>query len=470
MFSRHLSEVWRTTSFRIALLFLVLFGAASAGVIGYLYWQTSGYMARSVDAALTIQLDRWSQLAPDALQREVRSRTQKDPNGREPAALFSGAGDRLAGSIDGLHRIARYGVPFDMRQPAAGGGERPLRALARVLDSGQVLVIAQDVHAMREFDEVLRHAIVGAALLIFPAGLLGAVALGRGATRRLDGTTRAIERIMAGRLDERLPVHGTLDDVDRLAHVVNGMLDEIERLLHEVKGVTDDVAHDLRTPLTRVLAGLEQAQVHSLSAEQYAGVIERTSDQAKVLLRMFQALLTISDIENRVDRSDFEVVALERVVADAVDLFEPAAEEKQVQLRLTTGPGDLPVAGNRDLLFNAVSNLLDNAVKFTPSGGQVHVTVRASGDEVVVEVADNGPGIAVHEREAVLRRFYRAERSRRTPGNGLGLSLVAAIARRHGMGVTIDDAGPGCRVILRGRLQQGRAPVAEGAPAQGGSG
>ncbi|MBN8747198.1 MAG: HAMP domain-containing histidine kinase [Variovorax sp.] len=432
------------------MLFLVVFGAASAGVIGYLYWQTSGYMARSVDAALGVQLDRWSQLAPDALQREVRSRTQKDPNGREPAALFSGAGERLAGSIDGVHRIIRYDAPFDMRQPGGSGGERPLRAVARVLDSGQVLVVAQDIHAMREFDEVLRHAIVGAALLIFPAGLLGAMALGRAATRRLDDTTRAIERIMAGRLDERLPVHGTLDDVDRLAQVVNGMLDEIERLLHEVKGVTDDVAHDLRTPLTRMLAGLERAQARVLSSEEYAEIVDRTSEQAKLLLRLFQALLTISDIENRTDRSDFEVVALDRVVADAVELFEPAAEERQLTFRLELAPEPVAIMGNRDLLFNAVSNLLDNAVKFTPSGGEIGVGLRVSGHEFVLEVVDNGPGIPLEEREAVLRRFYRAERSRRTPGNGLGLSLVAAIARRHGLRVRIDDAAPGCVISLQG--------------------
>ncbi|MDB5730210.1 MAG: cusS 3, partial [Variovorax sp.] len=323
MYSKQLRDIPRTTSFRIALLFLAVFGAAAAAVIAYLYWQTAGYLAREVDVALTAQMDRWGQLAPDALVQEVSRRTVRDTALRQPAAVFSASGERLAGVIDPVRQIATYDRPFDMRLKGPDG-DRPIRAVARVLDSGLVLVAGQDVYAMREFDELLVHAMGGAAALIFPAGLIGALALGLTATRRLDATTCAIERIVEGRLSERLPIRGNHDDVDRLAIVVNRMLDEIERLLSEVKGVTDDVAHDLRTPLTRMLAGLEYAENYPLTRDEYAEVVAQTGAQARLLLRMFQALLHISDIENRVQPSDLVPVSLERIAADAFELFEPA--------------------------------------------------------------------------------------------------------------------------------------------------
>lgn len=467
MYSKRLRDIARTTSFRIALLFVVLFAAASTLVIGALYWQTVGYLASQVDGELQVQMDRWASLDQGALTRELTRRLQRDAALRQPSGVFSASGEHLAGAFNSVWQIKQYDVPFDTGLPGTDGNLHPVRALARVLDSGLVLVTGEDVQQANEFRALLLRAIAAAAALVFPAALIGAATLGLGATRRLDATARAAERIVSGRLSERLPTRGTVGDIDRLALVVNRMLDEIEHLMGEVKGVTDDVAHDLRTPLTRILAGIEHAERHALTREEYADLVAHTGTQVRLLLRMFRALLRISDIDNRVRPEDFAPVSLHRIAADALELFEPAAEEKGITLTMCTdGHGD-QVLGQVDLLFDAVSNLLDNAVKFTPRDGVATLSVRSRDGEVVLSVADTGPGIPVDERESVLRRFYRCERSRHTAGNGLGLSLVAAVSRLHGMRLTIGDAHPGCIISLSvASITPGAEPSSNDKPAK----
>jgi signal transduction histidine kinase len=232
--------------------------------------------------------------------------------------------------------------------------------------------------------------------------------------------------------------------------VVNGMLENIERLMHEVKGVTDDIAHDLRTPLTRLLAGLERARRRATSVEDYAAAADEAIEDIKGILATFAALLRISEVEDGARRAAFTTVDLAKVAADVAELYEPVAEEKGVVFRLDLDhvtPAEL--AGDSSLLFEAIGNLVDNAIKFTPAGGSVVLRVFRQGRNLGISVTDSGPGIPAEERETVLRRFYRSERSRHAPGSGLGLSLVAAVARLHEFGLVIEDANPGCRVELR---------------------
>jgi signal transduction histidine kinase len=230
------------------------------------------------------------------------------------------------------------------------------------------------------------------------------------------------------------------------------MLDEIERLMSEVKGVCDDIAHDLRTPLTRLLAGLERAERRALSTEDYAQAIEQAIGEARGLLVTFRALLRISEIEDSARRTGFVPVDLSRIAEDVVEFFEPLADEKHIALCFTGQVEAAWVLGDADLLFDATCNLVDNAIKFTPPSGRVEVRVNATndGEHLELTVLDTGPGIPEEEREAVFRRFYRSERSRHTPGNGLGLSMVAAVARLHEMTLDVQDASPGCRIALGG--------------------
>lgn len=445
---KHLSDIVRTSHFRMAAYFLVVFGLTGAVLMGYVYWQTSVYLAREVDDTLQTNVERWSKLPPEALLREVSKIAQRDPARRHPVALIGANGDGVAGSLELLQPIPRYDAPFDAMQPGPEGTATPLRALASVLGSGQILVVGQDVRALDQFNDRLRNAIVGGAFIIVGVGLAGAITLGRSAKHRLDAMTRSLQRIVEGDLTERLPTHNQRDDLDRIAAMVNAMLDEIERLMGEVKGVTDDIAHDLRTPLTRMLAGLDRAQGREPTRDELSALVNDTAADARMLLRMFKGLLRISEIENSARRGSFEAIDLARIGRDAVELFEPVAQDKEVRLVLYDGTGPASVHGDADLLFDALSNLLDNAIKFTPHSGDVTVQVKAEDGRVQVVVTDTGPGIPEAERSAVLRRFYRSERSRHEPGHGLGLSLVAAVARLHDMELTIDDARPGCRVAL----------------------
>jgi signal transduction histidine kinase len=443
-----LSDLPRTTSFRLALLFLALFGAASLTLFGFLYWQTAGYLTGSVDEWLTREAASLVAASPSEIAERLNERAAHDPEGPRPFAMFDAAGNRVAGSLAALPTPSPpVDRPFEFTL-RRGGETVPFRGLAHRLPSGDIVLVSQNVQEMHEFRELLVGAMAWGGLLVLVVGLAGAAVTGAGALRRIDAVTRAIERIVNGNLAERLPTRGKAGDLDRLVHVVNGMLDDIERLMHEVKGASDGIAHDLRTPLTRLLAGLERARRRAASADEYAAGVEEAIVETRGILSTFGAMLRISEVEDGARRAGFTRLDLATLAADVTEFYDPLAEAKSISLSLE-GAGPAEMAGDPSLLFEAIGNLVDNAIKFTPSGGRVAVSVFRENGNLGVSVADTGPGIPAEEREAVLRRFYRAEKSRHTPGSGLGLSLVAAVARLHGLDLLIEDAKPGCRVTLR---------------------
>jgi signal transduction histidine kinase len=279
-------------------------------------------------------------------------------------------------------------------------------------------------------------------------GLGGALLAARASERRISDITRAIERIVGGDLAERLPTGARAGDLDRLAHLVNGMLDDIERLMSEVKGVTDDIAHDMRTPLTRLLASLERVRRRAGSSRDYERAVDEAIEEMRSLLGTFSGLLRIAEVEDGARRAGFTLLELDKIANDAAEFHAPVAEERGVTLSCEPPRGGVAMLGDPSLLFEAVSNLVDNAIKFTPAGGHVAVRTFRYGGLLGVVVEDDGPGIPEGERDAVLRRLYRLEKSRHAPGSGLGLSLVAAVARLHGLSLTISSARPGCRVTL----------------------
>jgi signal transduction histidine kinase len=235
--------------------------------------------------------------------------------------------------------------------------------------------------------------------------------------------------------------------------------------MHEVKGASDGIAHDLRTPLTRLLAGLERAHRRAASAGEYAAAVEEAIVETRGILATFSAMLRISEVEDGARRAGFSQLDLGQVATDVTELYDPLAEGKGVALALENpGPGPAELPGDPSLLFEAIGNLVDNAIKFTPPGGRVTVRVVRDGGKLGIAVADTGPGIPAVEREAVLRRFYRGEKSRHTTGSGLGLTLVAAVARLHGLRLTIEDAAPGCRVTLWRAPAAGAAGASSPAP------
>jgi signal transduction histidine kinase len=461
-----LVELPRTTSFQLALRFLLLFGTASLVLFGFLYWQTQHYVVARIDDWLVREQAMFGPMDQDNLLQRLDAHVIYDPTLERPLTLFDPAGHRLAGTPLGLPAGVLLDMPqdvfhvFDMRQ---GDQTDNFRAIVHRRPSGDLLLVARNMDDSHALASVLINAFISGALFTTLLGLAGAAIVGADAVQRIDGITRAIQRIVSGDLTERLPTHGRTDDLDRLVTVINGMLGELERLMQEVKGVCDNVAHDLRTPLTRLLAGLERTRRRAGSVDDYVAAIDEATLETKSLLKTFAAIMRISEVESGARRAGFTDADLTEVVHDAVELYEPVAEERGVRLvRLASEDNPVVMRGDPSLLFEAVANLVDNALKFTPRGGSVTVCGFARSGTIGVEVADTGPGISPDESTSVLRRFYRAETSRNTPGSGLGLALVAAVARLHGMDLAIGDARPGCRItIARREVMFGAAGVPE---------
>lgn len=444
-----LTELRRTTGFRLATLFLALFGIVSALLFTYLYVEITGFELERIDDWLQReQAELIREATPDLITR-FQHQSQYDALRQRPFGLFNASGDRLAGGYPGDRpTIPHFDAPFSLRL-AGMPGNPPARCIATRMANAQTALLCQNTRELDHFDEELVHVLISVAILTMVLGLVGAVMVGAGAMRRLDAVTVSIQQIVAGDLSQRLPVHSTRDDLDRLVGVVNGMLDEIERLMHEVKGVCDAIAHDLRTPLTRLIAGLERAQRRASSEAEFRAAIEETIDEAGGILRTFNALLRISEIESGLRRAHFVSVDLSTLAADVFEYYEPAAEEKQVALELRLDAhGPCLIDGDPGLLFEALANLVENAIKFAPTDGHVALTVYRDAGHFGVAVRDDGPGIPPEERDAVLRRFYRSETSRHTPGSGLGLSLVQAVASMHGMTIRFGDTPRGCDIAL----------------------
>jgi signal transduction histidine kinase len=443
-----LVDLPRTTSFQLGLRFLLLFGAASLALFGFLYWQTAHYVERRIDDWLKREQAVFTVSDPMDLRRRLAAHLVADPSLERPLTLFDPTGRRVAGTDLDLPATELTTLPRDQLTKFViqqAGRTIAFRAIVHQRQSGYLFLVARDMADARTFDRILIGSFIWGGLFTMFLGLTGAAIVGADSVQRIDGITRAIQRIVSGDLSERLPTHGRRDDFDRLAHVINGMLGELERLMQEVKGVCDNIAHDLRTPLTRLLAGLERTRRRAGPVEDHAAAIDEAIVEMRGILKTFAAMLRISEVESGARRAGFTDTDLSEVLADVVEFYEPVAEAKGVRLWLASDGVPMLMRGDPNLLFEVVGNLVDNGLKFTPSGGCV--TVRGLGT-IGFEVEDSGPGIPAAEREAVQRRFYRSEASRHTEGSGLGLALVAAVARLHGMDLAITDANPGCRITV----------------------
>jgi len=462
-----LAELPRTTSFRLAMLFLLLFGTAALLLCGFLYWQTKDFLSDREDETLVTEQAAFDGMDASDLRELLAAHVVMDPHLQRLLTLFGPAGERVAGSPVGPPVLAQPSdQPFTFTQRRNG---RPVyfRGLIRHLPDRHYLLVAHDMTSIRAFGNLVLESCLWGGLATVLLGLTGAAIAGADAIRRIEGVTRAIQRIVRGDLSGRLPTRGDSGDLDRLAQEINFMLAEIERLMLEVKGVCDNVAHDLRTPLTRLLAGLERARRSAGSAEDYAAAVDEGIEEIRSLLKTFAAVLRIAEVESGARRAGFAYLDLSEIGADVVEFYAPIAEQKGVALS-QAGDAAVVMRGDPSLLFEAIGNLVDNALKFTPPGGRVELRTFANDGRRGIEVSDSGPGIPADQREAVLRRFYRTEQSRHTPGSGLGLALVAGVAGLHDMAIAITDANPGCRVALIGAPAAGKAEI-DFMPARSGS-
>jgi signal transduction histidine kinase len=444
-----LPDFTRTTTFRWTLVVAGAFGLCTLLLFGFVYWQTAAYMMSESDILLSEELQVFAANTPEQRLAEIDDRLRKDPRRVKIAALFGADGHRLAGNVESLPSGLAPDLPINAAVVRIGDGGREIqqvRLAAHPLPNGEVLVIGRNIDEITELAEIVRRALVLSLLPAFGLAVAIGTVLSLRAHNRLLEVNRRIQRIVAGDLRERLPTRGGDDPFDQLAVSVNRMLAEIEILIHEIAGVGDDIAHDLRTPLTRVRVRLERGRQHAATLDELRAVADKAITGLDQSLAIITALLRIAEIEHNRRLEGFSQVQLAPLVREVGDLYDPIAEDKRVTLRVDVG--DEAIArGDRDLLFEAVANLVDNAVKFTPEGGRVDLGLVLRDGETVIRVRDTGPGISEIEREAVTKRFYRSDKSRRTEGLGLGLSLVAAIVKLHGFRFTIT-AGPGCTVEI----------------------
>lgn len=436
----------RLTTFRWTLVVSGAFALCIFLLFGFIYWRTVAYMTARVDNAITVDVNAMAADTPERRLEEIDGRLRQDPRRIKLAGLFSADGSRIAGNVDSLPSGLLTGTGVSSvvvtRVDDHGREKQPARAIARSLPNGQTLLIGRNVDELVDMAKIVEEAL---ALGLVPALCL-AIATGAllsfRAKQRIESVNEQIERIIAGDLRQRLPTKALDDPFDALAVSVNRMLDKIETLIREIAGVGDDIAHDLRTPLTRVRIHLERGRENARSLEQLRAVADRAIEELDKSLAIVTALLRIAEIEHRRRLAGFAEVTLAEIIREIGDMYRPIAEDKGVRLRIEEQES-FTVLADRDLLLEAVVNMVDNAVKFTPTGGRVALALVRRGDKGVIRVSDTGPGLGEDEREAVVRRFYRSDKSRNTEGLGLGLSLVAAIVKLHGFRFTIG-AGPGC--------------------------
>ena len=425
-----------------------MFGSASLIFVATLYLMTTNFLTGNPDERMRAEAASFDSRPQNRAESIIDQHSVDDLTGRRPFGLFTSDGRHLVGNLAQLPQpLPKLETFFETRADTPQGSTI-YRSLLHHLPNGNLIVVSRNIEELFHFREELLEATLLCLALMAALGIGGGMVIGSSSLRRLDKVTHAIEGITKGDLTGRLPLRGTNDDVDRLVRVVNSMIEQIERLMGEVKGVCDSIAHDLRTPLTRLLAGLERANRRSLSDEDRRVEIENAIAEVNGMLRTFAALMRISEIEDSERRASFQLVDLDEIINDAVEYYEPAASGKGIELRFnarTLVANNSHAQGDSDLLFEAIGNLLDNAVKFTPKGGSIEVELRP-GPEIVV--SDTGCGIATGDRERVKLRFHRGSHASGDLGNGLGLPLVGAVARLHGLELRIDDSQSGCRVVI----------------------
>ena len=442
-FSGRIPDFVRTTTFRWTAgafaVCIVLFSA-------FVYWEAADYMLASTDAALTEEILAVAADSPDRQLNAIDDRLSQDPRRIRLAGLFRSDGHRIVGNLKSLPSGLNIGAPVQsaaaIRIDQNGPEEMSVRAIARRLPNGNVLVVARNIDELKQLAEVVARALLLGLPLAVGFGLAIGMVLSVRAQKRVAEFNTLVGRIVAGDLRQRLRTQGLDHPFDKLAETANGMLDEIEALVREMAGVGNEIAHDLRTPLTRVRLSLERGRANAKTLEELQAATDRAIGGVDQSLTIITKLLRIAEIEYCGRLTELDNVALPDLVREVGDLYAPIAEDKHITLRVVAS-GDATARGDRDLLLEAVANLVDNAVKFTPVGGAVELALVPGTNESIVRVSDSGPGIREDEREAVIRRFYRSDKSRTTFGVGLGLSLVSAIVNLHGFRFTIAT-GPGC--------------------------
>jgi signal transduction histidine kinase len=448
--ARQLPSFVRSSTFRLSFFYVLLFFISVAALLAFIYVQAIATIdaqteqSTKADAAALIQ--EYTAQGIAGLIDAVEDRVSPDRAGDGLYLLEDEDGSPLAANIHSWPNVepdARGWISFTIDRD---DGPHEARGQTYALKDGSKLLVARDQHARADFQGLMLDALYYASALTVLLGVGGGLLISRRMLNRLGAINRAAERIRTGDLTHRIALSGSNDEFDRLSDTLNAMLEEIRRLMNGMRTVTDNIAHDLRSPLTRMKGRLEMLLRETPDSAAQRQAIERTIGDADQLLATFTALLSIAAAESGSARASMIPLDLGELASDIVELYGPAAEERAITMHYGAGQGT--VVGSRQLLFQAVANLVDNAIKNTPGGGDITLSVERSPTDVRLRVADTGPGIPEAERDHVLEPFVRLDSSRSTPGSGLGLALVAAIARLHSARIELCDNKPGLSVAL----------------------
>jgi signal transduction histidine kinase len=452
-----LPRLLRTTAVRLALRYVLLYALVLGLALIAVLWSTGRYIDTRLEADLERELASLTrQFQPGVAAQLVQALGEYSAVEDRVALLVAEDGTKLAGNLRAWPEDA--GIVFDGEVRGAWIDESVIPVelydddawwpvIAREFPGGSRLLLARNIRQDTLLHEITEYLVAGLGVAVLFSLAMG-VTMGHAILGRMDTIGRTAGEIMAGDLSQRVPLGDRNDEFDALAGRLNSMLDRIQQLIKGIREVTDNVAHDLRSPLSRLRNHLEVTLLEERSAAEYRQAIGSTIEDVESLIKTFNAMLGIAQVESGNHRTQWGRLDLNQLASDLEELYRPAAGRKGQRFNLVTGP-PAEITGSRDLIAQAIGNLLDNAIKYTPEGGNIRLQVVPFDEAVEVVVQDTGAGIPAAEREHVLERFVRLESSRHTTGNGLGLSLVAAVARLHHAELCLEDADPGLRVTLR---------------------
>ena len=451
-----LAKTLTSSTFRVALIAIGAFGVIVSAIFGYVYLSTSSYVRSRSDRAimadyLSLQ-GAYERNGRAGLIVLIQQRMTDKSFADGVYILVDPSLATLRGNIKvwpATVAAARGWTEFRAPEPLPNMTSRPLlRAMLETFPSGDRLLVGRDISDLDSFTDQIKTAVISGIALIFVLAGVASILVTRRTVGRIEAINATSRAIMLSDLDKRIPLRGTNDEWDSVAENLNLMLDRIETLMGEVKQVSDNVAHDLRTPLTRMRGRLEKAYHGQRIGENDQSLLGDTIADLDAVLRIFSSLTRIAQIETQARKGAFRTVNLFEIASEVIELYDAAAEQDGTRLTVI-GDREVLVTGDRDLIFDAIANLVDNSIKHGRAGGQVVVANENTDGTPAISTTDEGPGIPADEYEHVFKRFYRLEHSRYTPGNGLGLSLVAAVARIHGARIEMYDNAPGLKLTLR---------------------
>ncbi len=460
-------KLFHSYTFRLALLYALIFSSSTLILFYFFYLFTASYMTQQMDNTIEAEIqglaERYDRDGLEGLTRLIAERVNRSQGtGNSLYLLTTYTLEPLVGNLDRWPLEASIDnekwLEFSLEVNEQTDETHLARARIFRLPGRYGLLVGRDIHQLTQAKLRIVQALTWGLAIMVLLAFVGGLVLSRRTVRNIERINQTARSIMSGNLSRRVEITNRNDDFDQLAANLNQMLDRIQTLMEDIRRVSDNIAHDLRTPLTRLRQHMEEARRQVDSESISAISLESSIREADSLLTTFNALLRIARIEAGQVTTDFAVLDYRTLVEDVVEFYEPLAEEKKQFLTVDAG-NTIKTMGDRDLLFQALANVIENAIKYTQENGHISVVLSQQDNDAVITIADNGPGIPAEERERVFRRFYRLDRSRSTTGNGLGLSMVAAVVTMHQGQIRLMDNDPGLKTVMQFPLLGGVGSV-----------